>query len=848
MIALRATYRLQFRNGMTFERAAGLVPYLADLGVSHLYASPIFRATPGSTHGYDVADHQELEPELGGAAGFSQLVAALRQHGLGLMLDIVPNHMAVSTANPWWRDVLTYGRSSRYAEHFDIDWQAPRLLLPILSEPYGEALEQGKFEIVAEKGEASFRYQALSLPLAPGTLEAVAGEEGDPERLAETINADRQRLHHLHERQVWQLAYWRLAREALPYRRFFEIADLIGVRVENPAVFAEVHALPLQLLREGKLDLLRIDHIDGLADPKGYLDRLKLESGGAGVFVEKILGAEEELRPDWACLGTTGYEIAHLITSLQVDRQKEGEMSMAWHSFSGAAEDYDELVKTSKRRILTRNLAGELAALVRMARDLATGSLEYRDLGPDSLRLALIELACALPVYRTYIDRAGPSAEDAALLEAAGEAVRLEPGVEDNAAVDFLLQLLLEPAADDEDRVTFIRRFQQTTGPLTAKAVEDTAFYRYNRLIALNEVGGEPGSFGLPVADFNRGMTRRAQRWPSNLSATATHDTKRGEDARARLALLSEMPRDWLTAVESWNRQLLEIDGKLVRGIHKEDAWLFYQALVGAWPGDITLEQEEELQDLAGRLSAFMTKALREAKQRSSWTDPDGLYEEHIERFVQCHFERRNRALLRDVRAMITRLEPAGMVNSLVQLTLKMTLPGVPDVYQGTELPDYSLVDPDNRRPVDFEKRRRLLAELRDRPARQTMKNWRSGWPKFWLTMRLLALRQDYPDIFAQGGYEALTVEGEEASHVLAFSRALERGPRIIVALPLRILKHADPWSVSWLGAAFSHTHLRLQGDAYNSLDGKRFEGPDVSLGTLWQSLPVAVLVSSSVT
>lgn len=841
---LRATYRLQFRNGMTFQRAAELVPYLTDLGISHLYASPIFRAALGSTHGYDVADHQELEPELGGSAGFSRLAEALQQHGLGLMLDIVPNHMAVSTANPWWRDVLQFGQNSRYANHFDIDWRARRLLLPLLGEPYGEALEEDKFELALEDGAVTFRYYELSLPLAPGTLEAVAGKAGDAEQLAEAVRGDRERLHRLHEKQVWQLAYWRLAREALPYRRFFEIADLVGVRVEDPAVFAQVHALPLQLLREGKLDLLRIDHIDGLADPAGYLERLKIESGGAGVLVEKILGPDEELPGDWACLGTTGYEIAELITALQVERQNEAEISAAWHSFTGAAVDYEELVKSCKHHILVNNLAGELAALVRMALELAAGSLKHRDIGPDSLRLALVELAVALPVYRTYIDRAGATARDAELLKAAAEAARGERRLEDATALDFLLQLLLEPAAGDEARLTFIQRFQQTTGPLTAKAVEDTAFYRFNRLIALNEVGGEPGRFGIAQPDFHAAMGRRAEKWPSSLSATATHDTKRGEDARARLTVLSEMPREWRAAVESWHRQLADIEEEVTAAVHREDAWLFYQALAGAWPGDLLLDNEEGLQDLAERLAAFMTKALREAKERSSWTAPDAAYEDKVERFVCCLFKPSSRPLLRQIRAMITRLEPAGLVNALAQVTLKMTLPGVPDVYQGSELPDHSLVDPDNRRAVDFARRRQLLEKVKDLPAHQVMRDWRAGLPKFWLTHRLLAARRQHAEIFARGTYEPLVVEGDEADHVLAFARVLDKGPRIIVAVPLRVSRHLDPWSPSWLAEAFAQTYLKLEGGPFTGIDGATVQGTQLSLGRLWKNLPIAVLCS----
>ncbi|UUP16720.1 malto-oligosyltrehalose synthase [Nitratireductor thuwali] len=856
-----ATYRLQFREGMTFERAAEIVPYLAELGVSHLYASPIFTAAPGSTHGYDVADHQQLDPALGGEEGFGLLAAALKQHGLGLLLDIVPNHMAVSAANSWWWDVLKHGRDSAYAQHFDIDWSAPKLLLPVLGEPYGEALGEGKLQLKVDErtGEPVLCYYELALPVSPASLSVLLGEEaGDAsgprddaarrQLLADAAaraNADQRMMHELHEAQAWRLGYWRLAREALTYRRFFEIADLIGVRVEDRAVFADVHRLPLRLIRDGAVDGLRIDHIDGLADPKRYLAELGEASGIDFVVVEKILGQKEDLRGDWRCAGATGYEVARLITALQVDPAHRAAMTRGWTGFTGDNPDFARQVLAAKRRILTVNLAGELDGLVRLAHEIAAGDIATRDFGRDALRLAITELAAALPVYRTYIDRDGPSEEDRALID--GAAGRIERGreVEDDRVVAFLSSLLLEPAEGSALRAHFIARFQQTTGPLMAKAVEDTVFYRYNRLIALNEVGGEPDEFGLDPQAFHDAMKERAARWPRALSATATHDTKRGEDARARLAVLSEMPQEWAAAVTRWHEAAADLRRVLRLGPapSREAEWLLYQALAGAWPADLSLQDEAGLRDLCDRLVSFMVKALREADRRTSWTDQNEGYEAAVEAYVRGLFERGRRALLRDIRATIATIEPAGIVNSLSQLALKLTLPGVPDIYQGCELMDFSFVDPDNRRPVDFAARERLLQDVRGMSAADAMAQWRQGLPKLWLLDRLLGLRRRHADIFASGSYAPVEVHGEEAAHVFAFARILN-GRSVVVVIPRLVLRHLDTRDTSWLGTAFSATSLHLPTEAAwtHGLDGAAIKGGKIPVSTLWKGLPLAVL------
>lgn len=846
MTAPRATYRLQFRDGMGFREAAQIVPYLTELGISHLYASPVFTAAPGSTHGYDVADHQEFDPVLGGEEGFAVLAQALKQHGLGLIVDIVPNHMAVSSANPWWRDVLKHGRDSAFARHFDIDWDAPKLLLPILGEPYGEALSEGKLELRVETdtGEPAFCYYDLSLPLSPASLSLIVGEREGLEKVIAAVNADKDRLHRLHEAQAWRLAYWRLAREALTYRRFFEISDLIGVRVEDAKVFADVHKLTLGLVRDGVVDGLRIDHIDGLADPKDYLNQLYKASRLDCVLVEKILGAEEDLRDDWHCAGTTGYEFARLVTALQVDPRNRDAMTKGWVQFTGDDPDFNRHVLLAKRRILTVNLAGELAALVRLAESIASEDVDTRDFGPDALRLAIVELAAALLVYRTYIDQDGPSEKDRALIECAVSHVERGREVEDNRVIAFAASLLLDPANGSEERATFITRFQQTTGPLMAKAVEDTVFYRYNRLIALNEVGAEPDQFGIDPAVFHTAMKARAASWPRALSSTATHDTKRGEDGRARLAVLSEMPEEWTSAVSRWHEAASDLRQHLPQGPAPAPAaeWLFYQALVGAWPADLSLQDEEGVQELCERLVAFMIKGLREAKRRTSWTDQNEPYEAAVEAYIRGLFAPRHRTLLREIRAAVVAIETAGVVNSLAQLALKMTLPGVPDIYQGCELFDFSMVDPDNRRSVDFELRRRCLSDVTAMPPAEAMERWRDGTPKLWLLQKLLQLRREQPALFSEGDYAPVEISGDEAAHVVAFSRS-HGGKTAIVAIPRLMLRYCE--SGRWINGTFARTVLHVPaGKGFHTLDGVHVQDRKVPLSQLWGTLPVAVMLS----
>lgn len=822
----RATYRLQFRGGMDFDRAAALVPYLARLGISHLYASPVFHARGGSTHGYDVADHAVLDPCLGGEDGWRRLTAALRAHGLGLILDIVPNHMAASTDNPWWEDVLSWGRRSRWAGHFDIDWQAERLLLPVLGEPYGEALEEGSFGLRLDPDGAGVRlgYRDHAFPLSPPTVAALLQGEDDPglrelgarlaactpdadphhgfeafrataaapsgrrllEAALDAVDADPERLHALHEAQCWRLGHWRLAREMLPYRRFFEIADLVGVRVEDPAVFGDVHARVTALVADGTVDGLRIDHVDGLADPKSYLEALRDRCPAAYVVVEKILMPGEPLPEDWPVDGTTGYELGQLLAGVQVAPRQEAAMTAAWTGFTGEPADFAAAVRDAKRRMLAVNLAGELATLVRLARRIAGGSRRTRDLGPDALRTALVELVAELPVYRTYADADGCPAADARLLGEAGERAKRHPPVEDRRPVDFLVGLVTGSAGtwDEDARAEFVRRFQQATGPVMAKAVEDTVFYRFNRLIALNEVGSEPEPFGLTVAAFHAAVAERVRAQPHGLSATATHDTKRGEDARLRIAMLARDPDGWRAHVERWHAATAALRARLPDGSEApdpSDEWLFWQSLLGAWPAAPDPAGRHAPGELGDRLEAFMIKALREAKRHTSWTAPDSGYEAAAAGFVRGVLAQP--ALLADIAGAFAPLIAAGATAALGQLALKLTLPGVPDIYQGTELWDLALVDPDNRRPVDFEARARLAGEAASQRPEQAMARWREGLPKLWLLQRLLDLRREREALFRDGSYEPLVVTGAGAQRLLAFARRLGE-EAVIVAVP----------------------------------------------------------------
>ncbi|MEJ2623598.1 MAG: malto-oligosyltrehalose synthase [Pseudolabrys sp.] len=847
-----ATYRLQLTKDFGFDQAAALAPYLKQLGISHLYASPFLKARPGSSHGYDIVDHDRLNPELGGEEAFARLHAALKENDLGLILDFVPNHMGVGHAdNAWWLDVLEWGQRSPYAASFDIDWDAlphrrhPGVLLPILGRPYGDALQAGEIALKYDADTGSFAawYFDHKLPINPQrygemlrtivaaadaaqepagrALLALAGDyhtQGEPSyREAPTL---KQRLHdidggaavierglsayssdneagaaarhRLLERQHYRLAYWRVAFSAINYRRFFDINDLAGLRVENPATFRAIHTLVARLIGGNELQGLRLDHIDGLRDPVQYTRRLrrliqkerrqaKLR-GPFYVVVEKIL-EDGELPPHFpGGAGTTGYEWLNVISRVLVDGKGLDPLERTWRDFTGERATFESMVAAAKRTVIDTMLASEFTVLCQQLARIAAGHFSTRDFTIDRLRAALEAYVLAFPVYRTYVTAAGTSAEDRKLIEDAVQRARERWEGPDPDIFDFLrdvitLDLAHNPSYSAPRVRNFALKLQQFTGPITAKALEDTAFYRYHRLIALNEVGGDPALPALSPDHFHRRQQVHVETEPNGLTATATHDTKRGEDARARILALSELSGEWDDAVHEWRNQNAPLvrhgDGERRPSLSHE--YMLYQALIGAWP-------DRRDQTFTERMVAYAIKAAREGKQETSWTNNNQPYEAGLEQFVRTLLDEKISAPFLEAFAQFAeRTALLGALNGLSQLTLKALLPGVPDFYQGTEFWDLSLVDPDNRRPVDFTARADELAKAPE--DWQTLAaNWRDGRIKIALTSRLLRLRRDYAELFRRGSYEPLTVSGPQADHVIAFARTWKR-QQLVVAV-----------------------------------------------------------------
>jgi len=757
-----ATYRLQVHAGFPLQDAAEVAGYLADLGVSHAYASPLLRSAEGSTHGYDTVDHAHIDEARGGREGFDRLVTALHGHGLGLVLDIVPNHMGVAdaAAAPWWWDVLENGRTSAYSQHFDIDWAfgGGKVRLPVL----GSADDVQKLEVT----DGELRYFDHRFPLAPGT------EQGSPQEV--------------HERQHYELVDWRRADAELNYRRFFAINTLAGLRAEDPSVFDATHDLVLRLVAEGAVDGLRIDHPDGLADPKGYLARLAAASGHRWTVVEKILEPGEDLPESWRTAGTTGYDALAEVDEVLVDPAGEAALTALDTELVGHAVDYADLVHGTKREVTDGILGSEVARLVRVIGDLP---------GVDRAQQteALAELLAAFPVYRSYLP---DGREHLDVTVAAVRARRPDLG----AALDALHPVLSQAGSEAATR------FEQTSGPVMAKGVEDSAYYRWARFAALNEVGGDPALFGSGVAAFHEAQARRLERRSRSMTTLSTHDTKRSEDVRARLAVLAELPEEWASLV----RTLLDRHPLADRPL----AHLVWQNLIGAWP----LARE--------RAHAFAEKAAREAGTSTTWTDPDEEFETRLHALVDAAYD--DPATAAEIDAFVARIAPLGWSNSLAQKLLQLTMPGVPDVYQGTELWDFSLVDPDNRRPVDYELRRRLLAAI---DAGEVPVVDESGAAKLLVVTRVLRARRDHPEWFA--GYAPVEVTGSAADHVVAF----DRGGVIPVATRLP----AGLVSTGW-----GDTALQLPNGAWQDLlTGKRFvsDASGIPADALLADLPVALLI-----
>ncbi|QZD73933.1 malto-oligosyltrehalose synthase [Pseudomonas sp. 3-2] len=850
---LRATVRLQFHRGFTLDQAVPLVPYFSRLGISHIYASPLLAARAGSMHGYDVVDPTRVNPELGGEPALRRLVASLREHGMGLILDIVSNHMAVGGGdNPWWLDLLEWGRLSPYGEFFDIQWHSPdplmegQLLLPFLGSDYGVALQDATLPLVfnAESGTFHVEHYEHHFPICPGDYGELLRSADTPNEvlraLAERFSAlsyqtdaralaiplkeelqqlasdpqilqaiERnlthydsktedgfQRLHQLLERQSYRLASWRTAADDINWRRFFDINELGGLRVERPAVFEATHGKIFQLIGEGLIDGLRIDHIDGLADPRGYCRKLRrrLDHLAPGrhlpIYVEKILGDGETLPTDWAVDGSTGYEFMNQLSLLQHDPDGEHVLGDLWQRRTERPAAFIEEAQLARQQILNGSLASDCESVAQALLQVARDDLMTRDLTLGSIRRVLQALIVHFPVYRTYITPMGRSARDEVFFQQAMDGARQTLSEADWPVLDSVAGWLggqpwrRKPRGRSRKILRHACvRFQQLTSPAAAKAVEDTALYRSAVLLSRNDVGYNTEQFSAPVSDFHAVNLQRLESFPDNLLATATHDHKRGEDTRARLAVLSERSHWYAEQIELWRAlaRPLRNDDQLPSSA---DELILYQALLGSWPLELRDDDQAGFADYAKRVWQWQQKALREAKLQSSWSAPNEAYENAAQAFTEQLLLAPEGELLRAALAKtLNSIAAAGALNGLAQTLLRMTVPGVPDLYQGNEFWDFSMVDPDNRRPVDYAARQQALEA--PGPVQELLANWRDGRIKQALIAEVLRLRADHTELFRQGSYQALEVLGSQAHNVLAFAR--EHGERrIIVIVPIR--------------------------------------------------------------
>ncbi|MCI0754065.1 malto-oligosyltrehalose synthase [Teichococcus vastitatis] len=789
----RSTYRIQFHAEFTLDDAVGVVPYLARLGISHLYASPLLPAAPGSMHGYDITAHDAINPALGGKAALRRLVAALRAEGMGLLIDIVPNHMGVDGPhNAWWQDVLANGRDSRFARFFDIDWDnkdptlAGKMLAPFLGKPYGEALADGELSLVADGPTGlSVAYYDNRFPIAPRDANTILDDRDgltayDPASLNGLA-----RLHALLERQHYRLAWWRTATDEINWRRFFDVTGLAGLRAEEPEVFDATHELILRLYAEGLIDGVRIDHVDGLADPGAYCRKLRRRMAIAGarrpagapagepyILVEKILAPGEPLPARWQTDGTTGYDFMDQVGAVLHDPAGEAPFSALWRETSGSALDFHAEEIAARAQILRDSLAAELDNCTRALHHLARGHIRSRDFSFNAIRRVLHALLLNFPVYRVYVRVGAPTEQDVAVLRQAADAARAMLAPTDHMLLSQVLLWLAEISPRDLPRgdarhalLTARQRFQQLSSPTAAKSVEDTAFYRYGRLLSRNEVGSSPGQFSLSPEGFHQAATARGEATPGAMLATATHDHKRGEDLRLRLALLSEMPDEWPAALRGFLNQAKPLVQDQAAGPAPEpgDAVMFLQMVLASWPLGLSVDDRAGVDRWMERLSGWQQKAMREAKRRSGWAMPDEAYEKASLEFLRGVVDpSRFPELARGLQDFAGRMARGGAAKSLSQVVLRYTLPGVPDLYQGTEFWDESLVDPDNRRPVDYAARRAAL-EANLAPE-ALLGEWQGGAVKQAVIHRLLAERNAAPALFAQGGYQPLPApEGQLA-------------------------------------------------------------------------------------
>ncbi len=873
-----STYRLQLHKGFTFDDASAIADYLKALGITHVYSSPYLQAAPDSMHGYDVVDHRKVNEELGGSAGHERFCQRLGEVGMGQVLDIVPNHMSLGEQNRYWWDVLENGTSSRYASFFDIDWNSAeerlrdKVLVPILGDQYGRVLKSGGIKVLRQGNVFTVEAAGQALPVVPQSLPTILGRAADSarsdtlsflaasygrlpvpdmtdrrtvlarhrdkvvldrllerlcaeekdvcaaiDRMIIDLNGNTDALDDFLNQQNYRLAYWKTADQQLGYRRFFDVNTLIGLRVERDYVFEETHALILKWLKQGVLDGVRVDHPDGLRDPLQYFQRLRERAPDAYIVGEKILARGEFLREDWPIEGTSGYDFLNMAIGLLVEPEGLRRLGKIYHSFTGDDVNFAAIAHDKKLTVEQEGLGSDVNRLTNLFVDICECNREQRDFTRAEVRRSIREVAGCFEIYRSYVvsDRDEITDEDRDVIERATQKAKERRPDIDGALFDFMRDVLTLKVRGKKES-EFVARFQQFTSPVMAKGVEDTAFYCFNRLTALNEVGGDPGRDGVTLEEFHNYNVTMQRTHPGAMLTLSTHDTKRSDDVRARLAVLSEIPKEFGKTVTTWSKR--NARRRRGRWPDKSTEWFLYQTMIGAWPID------------AERLKQYMQKAMREAKRHTSWVANNQEYENALNGYIDALFA--DVEFLGEVDAFVDKLRHAGRVNSLTQTLMKHTAPGVPDLYQGSELWDLSLVDPDNRRPVDYHLRRKMLAEARNLDAQGAMARIEEGMPKLWLIERLLRLRQQHPEWFGKdAAYSPILARGESAAHVVAFLRGEN-----VVSVGAR-------WAVK-LGAHWGDTSLHLPDGIWrNGLTDERIDGVEVRVDALLERFPVALLV-----
>ena len=885
-----STYRLQLHKGFTFDDAANVADYLQMLGVSHVYCSPYLQAAPGSTHGYDVVDHRKVNDELGGGAAHERFCKRLGELNLGQVLDVVPNHMSLGKENRYWWDVLENGTSSRYASFFDIDWQQQeerlrdKVLVPILDDQYGRVLQNGGIKVVRHGNMFQVEAAGQALPVAPTSLPTILSRAAEYaksdtlsflaasfgrlpapeyvdrrtilarhrdkvvlfdllarlcaeepgvceaiERSVADLNGNLDALDDFLNQQNHRLSYWKTSGQELGYRRFFDVNTLIGLRVEREHVFEETHELVLDWLKRGVLDGVRVDHPDGLRDPLEYFRRMRERAPDAWIVGEKILEPGEFLRESWPAEGTTGYDFMNVALEVLVAPEGMAELNLFYGSYTAQPTHFQSVAHEKKINVTQNALGSDVNRLTSIFIEICESNRNRRDYTRAEVRRAIREVAACFPVYRTYVvpERDEITDEDRLYISQATECAKQKRQDIDGDLFDFI-QDVLTMEVKGKLETEFLFRFQQFTGPVMAKGVEDTAFYCYNRLTAMNEVGGDPGRNGVSVAEFHDYCLKMQATHPLTMTALATHDTKRSDDVRARIAVLSEMPGRFAAAVQRWSRMnsafrvgRAGIDMKPDRNTE----YLYYQTLIGAWPFPLDLSQ------------AYMLKAAREANLHTTWVENNVEFEQTLNQFIERTLD--HAPFVKDLEQFVEKVKYAGRVNSLAQTLMKHTAPGVPDLYQGTELWDLSLVDPDNRRPVDFERRRLLLNEMRgmagEGVAERVMARAEEGLPKLWTIHQALRVRRERPDWFgAEAAYAPLSVEGAKSDNVIAYLRA----DSVATVVPRLTTK---------LDGAWRNTAVQLrEGRWVNRLDGATVDGGKIAIKALLKEFPVALLVRES--